>query len=107
MYTFWFLLKYVYFKTSNLFFFFFKLETLFDYKFKTDVVNYQVRSVKFDSSGAYLAIGGSDTRVYLSKQWAQVAKWDDHQEICTGVQFGPNASYLATTSMDRKLRIYK
>jgi len=83
------------------------LRKLRNFKTITMDDDYNVRSVKFDSSGAYLAIGGSDTRVYLSKQWAQVAKWDDHQEICTGVQFGPNASYLATTSMDRKLRVYK
>ena len=30
---------------------------------------YEVRDLSFDSSGTYLAVAGSDVRVYLCKQW--------------------------------------
>ena len=30
---------------------------------------YEVKDLSFDSSGTYLAVAGSDVRVYLCKQW--------------------------------------
>ena len=30
---------------------------------------YEVKDLSFDSSGSYLAVAGSDVRVYLCKQW--------------------------------------
>lgn len=32
----------------------------------------QVRDLCFDSSGTYLAVAGSDVRVYLCKQWSEL-----------------------------------
>ena len=32
----------------------------------------QVKSLVFDQSGTYLAVGGSDIRVYICKQWSEV-----------------------------------
>lgn len=68
---------------------------------------YEVRSLKFDQSGTYLAVGGNDVRVYLSKQWQELTRFTDHEDVCTGVVFGHDASFLASVSMDRKLKIYK
>lgn len=69
--------------------------------------NYEVRSLKFDQSGTYLAVAGTDVRVYLSKQWQELTKFTDHEDIATGVVFGQNAQFVASTSMDRKLKIYR
>lgn len=33
---------------------------------------FQVKSLVFDQSGTYLAVGGSDIRVYICKQWSEV-----------------------------------
>lgn len=33
---------------------------------------HQVKSLVFDQSGTYLAVGGSDIRVYVCKQWSEV-----------------------------------
>jgi WD40 repeat protein len=33
---------------------------------------YEVRDLCFDSSGTYLAVAGSDVRVYLCKQWNEL-----------------------------------
>jgi len=67
---------------------------------------YEVKDLCFDSSGSYLAVAGSDVRVYLCKQWEPLKVVSEHTAIATGVRFGQNASYLATTSMDRTLKIY-
>jgi len=67
---------------------------------------YAIKSLKFDHSGTYLAVAGTDVRIYLSKQWQELSRFTNHSEVATGVVFGENASYLASTSMDRSLKIY-
>ncbi|XP_077106919.1 pre-mRNA-processing factor 19 [Ranitomeya variabilis] len=67
---------------------------------------YQVRSLVFDQSGTYLAIGGTDVQVYICKQWAEVLHFTDHSALTTGLAFGQNAKFLASTGMDRSLRFY-
>ena len=51
-------------------------------------------------------MAGSDVRVYLCKQWDTLKVVTEHTAIATGVRFGQNATYLASTSMDRTLKIY-
>ncbi|KAE8591642.1 hypothetical protein XENTR_v10018522 [Xenopus tropicalis] len=67
---------------------------------------YQVRSLVFDQSGTYLAVGGTDIQVYICKQWAEVLHFTDHSALTTGLAFGQNAKFLASTGMDRSLRFY-
>merc|ERR1712126_568168 len=67
---------------------------------------YEVRDLSFDSSGSYLAVAGSDVRVYLCKQWDSLKVLSEHTAMATGVRFGENANYIASTSMDRTLKIY-
>lgn len=44
--------------------------------------------------------------VYLCKQWQELKVFNDHTAMATGVRFGRNAQYIASTSMDRTLKIY-
>lgn len=67
---------------------------------------YDVKDLCFDQSGAYLAVAGTDVRVYLCKQWQQLAAFTDHTALATGVRFGQHASYVASVSMDRTLKLY-
>jgi pre-mRNA-processing factor 19 len=67
---------------------------------------YEVRDVAFDQSGTYLAVAGSDIRVYLCKQWTELKVFNDHTAAATGVRFGKFASYIASTSVDRTLKLY-
>ena len=67
---------------------------------------FQVKSLCFDQSGTYLAVAGTDLRVYLSKQWQELKVFDDHQDLATGVKFGNNAKFVASTSMDRTLKFF-
>ncbi|CAH1233265.1 PRPF19 [Branchiostoma lanceolatum] len=67
---------------------------------------YEIKSLCFDQSGTYLAVGGSDIRVYLCKQWQELVVMKEHTAPVTSIKFGNHASFLASTSMDRSLKIY-
>lgn len=76
--------------------------------FKTIALDdgYEVKSLSFDQSGTYLAIAGSDIRVYLCKQWQDLKIFNDHTALATGIRFGDNANFLASASMDRSLKFF-
>lgn len=67
---------------------------------------YTVNDLCFDQSGSYLAVAGSDVRVYQCKQWGELCVLTEHTEPATGVRFGDNAAFLASTGLDRSLRFY-
>ena len=68
--------------------------------------------MEFDFSGSYLAVGGSDTRVYqvanVKLEWNLVKTLPDLSGTgkVTNVKFGTDAKYIAVGSMDRNLRIF-
>jgi len=66
-----------------------------------------IAEMDFDQSGSYLAVAGDDLRVFTTKDWDLVKNWTDHTDQVTGVRFGSDAGFLATTSKDRTLRIWK
>lgn len=45
-------------------------------------------------------------RIYNTKTWNEIAVFNEHTNLGTGVRFGTNASFLASTSMDRTLKFY-
>ncbi|KAI2801865.1 hypothetical protein RDWZM_000676 [Blomia tropicalis] len=67
---------------------------------------YQVKDLCFDHTGNYLAVAGSDVRVYISKQWENIKSFTDHIGLATGVRFGHNANFICSVSMDRSLKVY-
>ncbi|XP_061383471.1 pre-mRNA-processing factor 19 [Danaus plexippus] len=67
---------------------------------------YVIRELRFDQSGTYLGVAGSDVRVFLCRQWQELRVLADHTAAATGLRFGRDAAYLASTSMDRTLKIY-
>uniref|UniRef100_H2YDK7 Pre-mRNA-processing factor 19 n=1 Tax=Ciona savignyi TaxID=51511 RepID=H2YDK7_CIOSA len=82
------------------------LRKLKNFKTLTMADDYEVRSLTFDQSGSYLAVGGTDVRVYLCKQWQELKAFSDHTAVATGVRFGKNAKFLASSSMDRSLKFF-
>lgn len=67
---------------------------------------YEVRDLCFDQSGTYLAVAGTDVRLYLCKQWDTLKVFADHTALATGVRFTHRARGVASVSMDRTLKIY-
>ncbi|KAK3606538.1 hypothetical protein CHS0354_041497 [Potamilus streckersoni] len=67
---------------------------------------YEVRALCFDQSGTYLAVAGSDVRVYLCKQWQDLGIFNDHTALATGVRFGHNATFVSSSSMDRSVKFF-
>ncbi|KAI0980452.1 hypothetical protein GJ496_011983, partial [Pomphorhynchus laevis] len=68
--------------------------------------NYEIKDIAFDYFGAYLGVAGTDVRVYQVKQWDMLCSFNDHTAAATGIRFGPLASYVASCSLDRSLKIY-
>ncbi|CAM6129516.1 unnamed protein product [Calypogeia fissa] len=68
-------------------------------------------TVEFDFSGSYLAVGGSDIRIYqvasVKQEWNTVKTFPDLSGTgkVTSVRFGPDANYLAVATNDHNLRI--
>ncbi|CAH0406726.1 unnamed protein product [Chilo suppressalis] len=67
---------------------------------------YVIKEVVFDGSGTYLGVAGSDVRVFVCRQWAELRAFNDHTAAATALRFGPHAGYLASASMDRTLKLY-
>jgi len=66
-----------------------------------------VSTVTFDKSGQYLACGaGNEMKLYLVKQWELLHTIKEHSGPITDLCFSPNATYVASTSMDRSLKYY-
>jgi len=53
-----------------------------------------------------LAVAGTDIKLYLCKQWQELKVFNDHTALATGVCFGHNATFLASVSMDRSLKLF-
>ncbi|OWZ22604.1 Pre-mRNA-processing factor 19 [Phytophthora megakarya] len=70
-----------------------------------------IHSINFDGSGSHLAVASAQTVQVLKEvsknHWEVVKTLGDHKAAVTGVQFAPDSSFLASTSMDRALKIYR
>lgn len=68
--------------------------------------HFQVKALKFDESGSYLAVAGSTLRVYNTKTFSLSAEFNHNSDVLTGVDFGSACKYLASSSMDRTMKIF-
>ncbi|CAH8457484.1 unnamed protein product [Schistosoma mattheei] len=71
-----------------------------------DQPSYEICDVEFDQSGSYLAVAGTDVRVYLCKQWDQLVSFNAHTAPATGVRFGENATTVISASRDRSVKVF-
>lgn len=70
-----------------------------------------IHAIHFDASGSHLAVASAQSVQVLKEvgrnQWEGLMTLRDHKAAVTSVQFAPDSSYLASTSMDRSLKIYR
>jgi len=67
---------------------------------------FSISDLSFDQSGSYLGFIGKDVRIYGCKTWNELIVFDNHTDVGTGIRFGGNMDFIASTSMDRSLKIY-
>jgi len=63
-----------------------------------------ITSVAFDFSGQFLAVGGAGVRVYESKGWGTVARFEAGD--VTGVGFGKAASMVAAGTSEGVVKVF-
>lgn len=73
---------------------------------KKYAVKAPVNKVQFDYTGVYLAIASDTVNVYRAKKWDAVATLDGHKGAVSSVTFGTNAQWLATSGMDRTIKVW-
>lgn len=61
--------------------------------------------VAFDPSAQYLAVVGTDARVYAYKSWELLVQNDDNGAELTSAAWGPNAHELVVAGLDRSVRV--
>jgi len=67
-----------------------------------------VKRLDYDYSGTYLAAAtGKEIRIFTGKHLEHVTTLDSHTAVVTDVKFGADATFLASTSMDRSLKFWK
>ena len=66
-----------------------------------DVIN----NVEFDFSGNYLGIVGNKASICTIKDWSIAPCSIGNNDLITGIKFGKNCKYYATSSLDRHLVI--
>lgn len=44
--------------------------------------------------------------IYMCKQWQELKVFNDHTALATGIRFGKHSQFIASTSMDRTLKLY-
>lgn len=66
-----------------------------------------VHWLEYDLSASYLAAASNDVRIFRTgKSYDLFSSISDHTADVTCVKFGANASFLASTSLDRSLKIF-
>lgn len=63
-----------------------------------------ITQVRFDYSAQFLAVVGTDLRVYVNKTWEELLVNEENTAELTGVSFGKSGLELATSGMDRTVR---
>lgn len=63
--------------------------------------------IRYDGSGKFLASAcGSEIRIFSGRNLEYVQTFDEHTKDVTGIQWGRDSKWLATTSLDRSLKIW-
>jgi len=80
-----------------------KLKTIHTFDFPD---NFNLTSVEWDYTGSYLAVTGSDIRVFVGKTLNHVATFTGHQGVVTDAKWGNDAQFLVSTSLDRTVKVW-
>lgn len=64
-----------------------------------------ITEVRFDPYAQFLAVSGTDLRVYAHKTWDELLKFEENAGVLTGARFGQMGQEIVVSGMDRTLRV--
>jgi pre-mRNA-processing factor 19 len=64
-----------------------------------------ISEVRFDPYAQFLAVSGTDLRVYAHKTWDELLKFEENAGVLTGARFAKGAQEIVLSGMDRTLRV--
>lgn len=65
----------------------------------------KVAAISFDESAQYLAVVGTDARIFMNKTWEELYVMEDNTAEITGVEWGVQSKEIAISALDRTVRI--
>lgn len=64
-----------------------------------------ITAVRFDRSAQFLAVVGTDLRVFLNKTWEELVVVEENAAELTGVAWGVEGKEIVMTGLDRTVRV--
>lgn len=64
-----------------------------------------INQVEFDESAQFLAVVGTDLRVYQNKTWEELVKSEENGAELTGVRFSEGGKEVVVAGIDRTVRV--
>jgi len=74
--------------------------------FDLSAEKFQLSKIQFDFSGSYLAVAGTNIKVYTVKGYELLTQYSKHSDLVTDVKWGQDASLLVSTSLDRSMKVW-
>jgi len=68
--------------------------------------DFNLSTVRFDSTGTYLGVTGSELRIYVAKTLTPVASFSKHSQAVTGVAWRNDTKSLVSVSLDRSTKVW-
>ena len=65
----------------------------------------KIHSVRFDPSGQFLSVAGTDLRVFKNKTWEEALLFDGNAGELTEARFAKNGAEIVLSGMDRTVRV--
>lgn len=65
----------------------------------------KINSVRFDPSGQFLSVAGTDFRTFRNKTWEEAVLFDGNAGELTEARFAKNGSEIVLSGMDRTVRV--
>lgn len=67
---------------------------------------FDLKKIKFDSTGAYLGFSGAKLGVLNVKSGEVIIEFDNHKETVNDFAFASNCSFIASASADKTVKLF-
>ena len=67
---------------------------------------FDLKKIKFDSTGTYLGYSGIKLGVINTKTAEIVVEFDDHKDVVNDFAFSANCDFIASASADKTIKVF-